>query len=69
MTKNYIIFTEQPWVIGDLKKTLIGHVLQVVTTVQHEYDDDVDDNEKEKYTYEDLVTTGQIFGANHVLGH
>ena len=30
MTKNYLIFTEQPWVIGDLRKTLINHVLQVV---------------------------------------
>ena len=63
MTKNYLIFTEQPWVIGDLRKTLINHVLQV----QHEYDED-DDDEKEEDTDEDLDTTGNVFGPNYVLG-
>ena len=65
MTKNYLIFTEQPWVIGDLRKTLIDHVLQVLNIVQHGEDED---DEKEEDIDEDLETTGQVFGANFVLG-
>ena len=45
MTKNYLIFTEQPWVIGDLRKTLIDHVLQVLNFVQRDEDED---DEKEE---------------------
>ena len=63
MTKNYLIFTEQPWVIGDLRKTLIDHVLQVLNIVQHGEDED---DEKEEDV--DLDTTGQVFGATFVLG-
>ena len=63
MTKNYLIFTEQPWVIGDLRKTLIDHVLQVLNIVQHGEDED---DEKEEDI--DLDTTGQVFGATFVLG-
>ena len=54
--------------IGDLRKTLINHVLQVV---QYEYDDkcyDDDDYKKEEDIDDDLDTTGQVFGPNHVLG-
>ena len=65
MTKNYLIFTEQPWVIGDLRKTLIDHVLQVLNIVQHGEDED---DEKEEDVDEDLETTGQVFGATFVLG-
>ena len=65
MTKNYLIFTEQPWVIGDLRKTLIDHVLQVLNIVQHGEDED---DEKEEDVDEDLDTTGQVFGATFVLG-
>ena len=65
MTKNYLIFTEQPWVIGDLRKTLIDHVLQVLNIVQHGEDED---DEKEEDIDEDLDTTGQVFGATFVLG-
>ena len=65
MTKNYLIFTEQPWVIGDLRKTLIDHVLQVLNIVQHGEDED---DEKEEDVDEDLETTGQVFGAAFVLG-
>ena len=65
MTKNYLIFTEQPWVIGDLRKTLIDHVLQVLNIVQHGEDED---DEKEEDIDEDLETTGQVFGATFVLG-
>ena len=65
MTKNYLIFTEQPWVIGDLRKTLIDHVLQVLNIVQRDEDED---DEKEEDIDEDLETTGQVFGATFVLG-
>ena len=30
MTENYLIFTEQPWVIGDFAKVLVKHILQVL---------------------------------------
>ena len=54
--------------IGDLRKTLINHVLQVV---QYEYDDkcyDDDDYKKEEDIDDDLDTTGPVFGPDHVLG-
>ena len=44
MTKNYLIFTEQPWVIGDLRKTLIDHVLQVLNIVQRDEDDEKEED-------------------------
>ena len=51
--------------IGDLRKTLIDHVLQVLNIVQHGEDED---DEKEEDVDEDLETTGQVFGATFVLG-
>ena len=30
MTENYLIFTEQPWVIGDFAKVLVKHIIQVL---------------------------------------
>lgn len=28
MTENYVIFTEQPWILGDLSKMITEHVLK-----------------------------------------
>ena len=28
MTENYVIFTEQPWILGDLGNMIIQHVLK-----------------------------------------
>ena len=45
--------------IGDLRQTITEHVLQVVNIVRHDEYEDNDD---------DLDTTGEVFGRNHVLG-